>query len=95
MTVTTHHLSVPTHDPNLNALCSLYTGLYSPAKGSSKLQAELAAAAEQAAYLKEKEEKRLRSLATAKPPEVLLARAREAAAAKEETIVSTFSIANH
>eukprot|EP00953_Heterococcus_sp_UTEX-ZZ885_P019300 10783-Heterococcus_DN1.PRE.1 len=68
------------------------TSMTSPSKTSKSpataikrgLQAELHAAAEEEAYLKEKEQKRLRNLAHSKPPEGLLNRARDAALSKQE-----------
>jgi hypothetical protein len=68
------------------------TPMTSPSKTSKSpataikrgLQAELDAAAEEEAYLKEKEQKRLRNLAHSKPPEGLLNRARDAALSKQE-----------
>jgi hypothetical protein len=66
------------------------TPMASPSKTSKSpaikrgLQAELDAAAEEEAYLKEKEQKRLRNLLHSKPPEGLLNRARDAALSKQE-----------
>jgi hypothetical protein len=66
----------------------------SPAAAITRgLQAELDAAAEEEAYLKEREQKRLRNLAHSKPPEGLLNRARDAALSKQEREVRALLIA--